>query len=101
MKKFIIPGIFHPLTVKLVNKKTLGPAKGSVVLGDYNHTDGIIRLDKDLSYHVKKHILYHELSHHIRDTLEDMKHEEDSCDTLGAYLIRLQEADEQIEAVLK
>jgi len=100
-KKFTIPGMYHPITVKLVKKKTLKAPKGTTYLGDYNHIDAVIRLDKDRNYEVKRHTLYHEISHHIKDTLETMKDEEDHCDVLGGYLIRLIEAQKEIEEILK
>lgn len=101
-RKFEIPGMYHPIIVKLVSAKKLSDGdEENVVSGDYDHEKCVIRLAKESTPEVKRHTLYHEISHHILYVLEAMKSEEDKCDLLASYLIKLSDEKEKVEAVLK
>jgi Zn-dependent peptidase ImmA (M78 family) len=102
-KQFYIPGVYHNLTVKTVTKNWMKKRfrdqkdKENVTLGYYEHIEGEIYVARELTPEVKKHTVYHEISHHILDVLEAVADEETRCDLLGSYLMKLMEAKELIE----
>lgn len=96
-----LPGIYHDLTVRFLKSKTIvRHMDDPECLAYYVHQDAEIAVAKDVSRPVMEHLLYHEISHHILDTMAAVRHEEDSCDVLGAYLKRLMDARETIEGIL-
>ena len=101
-KQFYIPGVYHKLAVKTVSKKWMKKKfnsksdKDHNVLAYYEHLEGEIYLGRELTPEVRLHTLFHEISHHILDTLDDVKDEETRCDLLGSYLMRLVEEKENI-----
>jgi Zn-dependent peptidase ImmA (M78 family) len=95
--KFECPGIHHALIVKIISQKQMDRfLRDKGTLGCYIHEDGLICLTKELTSKVKEHTLFHEIGHHIRDTLRDVKDEETKCDILGSYLMKLLESKEHI-----
>jgi Zn-dependent peptidase ImmA (M78 family) len=101
-KVFMVPGIYHDLKVVQTTRKAVGKwAEDPKAIAAYDHYNGEIRITKDLSEQVKRHSFYHELGHHVRDTLKSVAKEEDKCDLLGAYLMRLADAREEIEKNLE
>jgi hypothetical protein len=100
-KKFTIPGMYHPITVKILPEKNFVSGKDEETMGYYLHIDCEIQLLKTLTKPVMLHTLYHEISHHIVDTLAEIKDEEDRCNILGTYLIALGNEKEKIEKILK
>lgn len=99
--KFECPGLFHPLIVKIITQKQMDKYLGDKgTLGCYEHDKGLIHITKELTPKVKEHTFFHEIAHHIRDTLSDIKNEETKCDILGSYLMKLQEAKAFIETEL-
>lgn len=100
-KRFHSPGIYHKLDVKVVSQKWLGRfAKDKDVLALYVHDDGAVYVSRDLGPEPTLHCFYHEIAHHIIDTLAEVE-EETRCDVLGAYLMRLGEDFEKIKKNLK
>ena len=101
-RKFLIPGIYHPIEVRLVSRKWLKRyTKEATILGQYEHFQGLIYLASDLTPEVMIHTLFHEVSHHILDTLEDIKDEEQRCDLLGSYLLKLHQKKDKIKKSLR
>jgi len=102
-KQFNISGIYHDLTVKIVSKKWMKSRfkdKENVTLGCYENIEGEIYVARELTSEVKKHTVYHEISHHILDTLAAVEDEETRCDLLGSYLMKLTQDRELIEKSL-
>lgn len=95
-KSFHVPGIYYPLNVKMVTGKWLGRIqKDPGTLATYEHEKGEIYVTKELAPQPKIHCFYHEISHHIIETLDEVE-EETRCDVLGMYLMRLLEARDDI-----
>lgn len=90
--QFTISGLYHALLVKLISKKAMTKTDGPDTMGFYLHVEAEIQLVKDLTPEVKRHTLYHELAHHILDTLRSIKNDEDKADLLGSLLMKV--ADE-------
>lgn len=100
-RQMLIPGIYHPLQLKLVTQKWLSSfLKDPNVLGAYMHRDSRIYIVKELPAQVKLHTLYHEISHHIQDTLESIDDEEQRCDLLGSYIMKLLDKSDKVEKFL-
>jgi hypothetical protein len=99
-RKFQCPGIFHPLSVKLVSEKWLQKNLGGPCVGAHVHGDGLVYVALGLTPQVRKHVFYHEISHHILDTLSAIKDEEQQCDLLATYLMNLIGAAPAVEAKL-
>lgn len=98
---FKLPGIYHDLIIKFIQLKSVRRGVGdNHTLGYYEHEKGQITLGKELTRSVAEHILMHEISHHIVDTLEAIEAEEDRCDVLGSYLVKLVNVKEQIQSML-
>lgn len=96
-KQFHIPGIYHQLLVRVVTQKWLSKyIKDKNIMGIYEHGDAKIYVVKELARPVKLHTLYHEISHHILETLDGVE-EEQKCDILGSYLMALADAKETIQ----
>lgn len=96
-KQFYVQGIYHPVLVKIVSKKWLSRyVKDKDILGIYEHDQAKIYLVRELSPQVKLHTLYHELSHHIISTLEGIE-EEQKCDLLGTFLMKVSEDREKVQ----
>lgn len=88
-KRFHSPGIYHDLLVKVVTPQYLAKlAKDKNTLAMYDHDDGEVYVSKGLKAQPRIHCFYHELAHHIIETLSEVE-EETRCDVLGAYLMRL------------
>lgn len=101
-RKFSIPGLYHSLVVKLVSQKWLSKYLDDPnIMGCYIHEDATVHVVKTLESPVLRHTLYHELAHHILDTLKGVGKEEDRCDLLAAYLMRFPEVHTAIEENLK
>lgn len=99
--QFYIQGIYHKILVKVVSKKWLSRyINDKDIMGIYEHADGKIYIVRELPAEVKRHTIYHEIGHHITDTLEGIEDEEQRCDLLGAYLMKLAEDRETIETNL-
>ncbi len=98
-KQFYIQGIYHKLLVKVVSRKSITEmTNDDTCIGAYVHEDGEIFIARTLTPQVALHTLYHEIAHSIIETLENMSAEEDRCDVLGSYLMRLTEDREMIAA---
>ena len=90
--RYKIPGLYHDLTVRLLPQKKLGKLmKDAKVIGAYVEDEATIYLSSDLPKDVREHCLYHEISHHILDTLAPIKDEEAKCDLLASYLLKLRQ----------
>lgn len=101
-KSFLIPGMYHPIILNLVSSSELdSDSSEETTMGNYFHFECTINLSNDLAPEVKKHTLYHELSHHILDTLEEINNEEDRCNLLATYLINLSQSKDYIDGCLK
>jgi hypothetical protein len=101
-KKFIAPGIYHKLTVKVVSQKWLTKfTKDATCTACYVHDDGEIYVSSEIPFNVRRHHFYHEISHHVSETLKEIESEEDSCDLLGRYLMDLVDNREVIDKGLE
>jgi hypothetical protein len=104
-REYFIPGIYNKLCVKLVTGKWLQrlakAAKDEYVHAYYIHEDCEVYVVKETTAHVKEQHLYHEIAHHILETLSTIQDEEAKCDVLGAYLMRLGKEYVRIEGKLK
>ena len=99
--QFEAVGIYHKILVKLITQKKMNKYLGDVnTLACYEHSDAVIHVVKELAPEVKRHAYYHEISHHIMDTLRGVKSEEDKCDLLGAYIMKLLDEAEYIKEQL-
>ena len=98
--QFTISGLYHALIVKLISKKKMIKLDGPDTMGLYEHVEARIHLVNDLTPEVKRHTLFHEIAHHILDTLKDVKSEETKCDLLGAYLMKLSDESKKIDEEL-
>jgi hypothetical protein len=96
-KQIIINGIYHPIVVNETDQETLEGEN----MGEYNEYEGVINILHTLTPIVKEHTLYHEIAHHIKDTLSEIKNEEIECDLLGAFLMRHHDDYEKIKKFCK
>jgi hypothetical protein len=96
-KQFNVEGIYHKLIVRVVTQKWLAKyIKDKNIMGLYEHGDAKIYIVKELAPPVKAHTFYHEVSHHILETMNGVE-EEQKCDILGGYLMKLVEESERIK----
>lgn len=101
LRKFFIPGIYHNLEVRLGLRKTIAKlVKDKNALAFYEHRKCRIHLSEDLPEAVRLHTFFHELSHHIIDTLDETTDDEAKCNILGGYLMKLIEVHDLIETEL-
>lgn len=100
-KRFIIPGIFHPLVLNSVDISEEESVMSDGEIANYYQLQGVVNIKEDLTYFVKRHALYHEISHHIMDTLAEIKDDEVKSDLLATYLIKLVDQKDRTEAFLK
>lgn len=97
-KPFMVPGIYHDIAVRVVSQKYVAQrAKDKNTIACYESATQRIYVARELDLQVKLHAFYHELSHHVVDTLEAIPDEENRCDLLGKYLMDLAAARERIE----
>lgn len=102
MKQFKVPGIYHPLKVKIVSQKWLAVlAKDKNIMGFYDPNGGTIYVIKELKGDVRVHTFWHEMGHHIDLIMEDIKDEETRSDLYGSFLMRITKKSEQIIKKLK
>ncbi len=86
----VVPGIYHDLVLRLVSKKVIGKAANDkLTIGLYLDLEEEIYVLKELTPQARVRVFYHEISHHIRDTLATVEADETACDVLGAYLPRI------------
>lgn len=62
--------------------------KGELLQGLYDANSATIYIVRELSAHLKESTLLHEVVHHLEAQTKHMS-EEDKCDIVGAYLLRL------------
>jgi hypothetical protein len=99
---FKAPGIYYDLDVYLVDDEFLEVyLNDSACIGSYEHEDAKIHLDGTFQESKLRHTFYHEISHHIIQTLQEIKGKEDKCDVLARYLDALGEKHQEIKSKLK
>lgn len=102
MKQFKVPGIYHPLKVKIVSQKWLAShSKDKYIMGYYDPNLGCIYMTKELKGEVRIHTFWHEMGHHIDMIMEDIKDEETRADLYGGFLMRITRKADQINKKLK
>ena len=99
--QFKAAGIYHQILVKILPQKKMNKyLEDEGTLACYEHADAIIHVTRELSPEVKRHAFYHEIAHHIIDTLSDVRSVETKCDLLGAYIMKLLDENEKVKEEL-
>lgn len=102
MKQFNVPGIYHPIKVKLVTRKWLSKyTKDKNIMGFWDPNRGCIYVVRELTTFLRIHTFWHEMSHHIIDTLKEVKNDENKADLLGSHQMRLNKKAKHIVTNLK
>ncbi len=94
--KFILPGLNTNIEVVILPRKFMHSRfgketklqKGEMLNGLYDSNSATIYIVRELSAQLKESTLMHELIHHLESQTKHMN-EEDKCDIVGAYLLRL------------
>lgn len=94
----LAPGIYYDIKVVHATsseiKAIAGPTfEEDVYYGFWDEGANTIYINKDECSHRKRHTFYHEIAHHVLEELSEIGDEETKCNVLGAYLMKLIDAD--------